>query len=98
METGIGYQNDMLVVSGELNFVTVVNLWKDSLPKLNNYSTLHFNLANVTASNSAGLALILEWIKYAKRHNKPISFTNIPEHLTSILQVAGMQQMMASFN
>ena len=66
----VDYQKEAMIVTGELNFTTVVRLWKDSLPKLATYSSLHFDLAKVTASDSGGVALILEWVKYAKKQNK----------------------------
>ncbi len=91
---GIDFQQILIVVSGELNFTTVPKLWKDSLPRLSGYSILNFDLAKVTSSDSAGVALLLEWLKYAKQENKPIQFTNIPAHLSSILSVSGVTQML----
>lgn len=90
---GIEFQQILIVVSGELNFTTVAKLWKESLPRLSGYSALNFDLAKVTSSNSAGAALLLEWLKYAKQENKPIQFNNIPAHLSSILSVSGISNM-----
>ncbi|MES2216775.1 MAG: STAS domain-containing protein [Pseudomonadota bacterium] len=89
----IDYQADSLQVSGALNFVTVVALWRESLAKLPAYNALHFDMAKVSDCNSAGLALMLEWLKYAKRNNKKIIFNNIPANLASIIKVAGINQI-----
>jgi ABC-type transporter Mla MlaB component len=51
----IDYQQNAMMVAGELNFTTVVRLWNDSLPKLAAYPALHFDLAQVSASNSGGV-------------------------------------------
>jgi len=87
---------DSLVVSGELNFATVVSLWRDSLALLVSQTHLNFDLSGVTLSNSAGMALILEWIKYAKNHSKMIRFENIPAQLVSIISVSGLQSILHS--
>src|SRR5688572_24002437 len=91
---GIDFQQVLIVVSGELNFTTVATLWKESLPRLSGYTELNFYLAKVSGSNSAGVALLLEWIKYAKQEKKPIHFTNIPAHLASILSVSGISALL----
>ncbi|MDR3477583.1 MAG: STAS domain-containing protein [Gammaproteobacteria bacterium] len=94
----IQYQDDSLVVTGELNFRTAVSLWQESLPLIKQYPDLHFDFSAVKSSNSAGLALILEWIKYAKLAKKSIRFSHIPTQLHSIIAVAGLKQMLSSFS
>jgi phospholipid transport system transporter-binding protein len=93
---GIVFQNDFFVVSGELNFTTVVALWNNSLRLLTQAPQLNFDFTQVTASNSAGLALILEWMKYAKQHNKSIRFNNIPKQLNSIIAISGIANMLGT--
>jgi phospholipid transport system transporter-binding protein len=92
----IDYQSDCLHVSGELNFVTVVALWRESLAKLPAYAALVFDMGKVSDCNSAGLALMLEWLKYARRVNKKIKFNNIPANLASIIKVAGINKIVQS--
>jgi phospholipid transport system transporter-binding protein len=86
--------DNLLVVSGELVFQTVMTVWEASLPLLANQSALQFDLAGVTLSNSAGVALILEWMKFAKLHNKVIKFHNTPAQLLSIISVSGLETML----
>lgn len=90
----ISYQNDFFIVAGELNFTTAAVLWSESLPLLAKAPQLNFDLTKVTSSNSGGLALILSWIKYARRHNKAVRFNNIPKQLNSIISVAGIGKML----
>ncbi len=84
-------QDNRLMVSGDLNFSTVMNVWQESFPLLAQCKELHFDLAKVTSANSAGLALLLEWIRYAKKANKTVKFVNIPSQLTSMAATAGIQ-------
>jgi len=94
MTAKISCENDGLIVSGELNFHTVGSLWKQSLPLLSSHKKVHIDLEKVTLVNSAGLSLLLEWIKLAKRENKSISFKNMPEQLISIAKMAGISDML----
>lgn len=83
-------QGGRLIVSGDLNFATVAILWEKSQSFLFSLPALDFDLSQVSSSNSAGLALLVEWIKYANRANKPIKFTEVPSQLKSILSASGM--------
>jgi len=83
-----------LMISGTLNFMTVVELWNASLSFIAKNPALQFDFSKVTAVNSAGLALLLEWLRYAKSHNKMISFDNMPKQLLSIATVAGIEKFL----
>ena len=63
----INYENGRLIVSGDLDFSTVMNVWNQSIALMSVPTELQFDLSNVISSNSAGLALLVEWIKYAKK-------------------------------
>ena len=94
----ITFQNNRLMVSGDLGFQTVMHVWAQSLPLLaqaNTVSELQFDLSNVISSDSAGLALLLEWVKYAKRINRKISFQYLPAQLNSIIAVAGISDLIS---
>ena len=91
----IQFQNNSLVITGELNFATAVSLWNASQPLIKSHSDLHFDFSKVTTSNSAGLAVILEWIKYARRANKTIHFSHIPAQLHSIIAVADIENLIS---
>jgi len=91
--SNITYKNNCLALSGPLDFDTVMDLWRSSLPLLAERSELTFDLSSVSNSNSAGLALLLEWVKYAKNSNKRIHFKNIPSQLLSIAAVSGIDKI-----
>lgn len=87
-------EGDCLVVSGNLNFATIMPLWNASLLLLIKKSSLRFDLSKIVSSNSAGLALLLEWLRYAKEKKKSITFLNIPSQLLSIANVAGVGKIL----
>ena len=94
MTASIEIKKDFFVIVGELNFTSVPDLWKKSLPLLAKSPQLNFDLTGVTTSNSAGIALLLEWVKYAKQHHKAIRFNNIPKQLYSIIAVSGINKLL----
>jgi phospholipid transport system transporter-binding protein len=96
MTASVTLEHNRLMVSGDLNFATVPELSTQSLPLLAQCSALQFDLSRVTSSNSAGLALLLEWLKYAKKTAKTISFAELPKTLMQIALAAGVDKMLTS--
>ncbi len=88
---------DRLMVSGDLNFSTVPLLWQQSLPLLAVSPALYFDFTKITSSNSAGLALLIEWLKYAKKSQKNVKFNNMPAQLKSIIEAAGVHDFLDAF-
>lgn len=82
-----------LVIQGNLNFETVMILWQESQPFFTQYDQLIFDFNEVVNSNSAGLALILEWKKLSIKLNKHIKFQNLPAQLSSIIDTASMHDL-----
>ncbi|MDR3490760.1 MAG: STAS domain-containing protein [Gammaproteobacteria bacterium] len=92
--SNIELKNNSYIVRGELDFTNVNELWKQSLPLLAKETQLNFDFTHVGASNSAGIALLIEWIKYANKQNKKIHFVNIPAQLQSIINVSGIENIL----
>jgi ABC-type transporter Mla MlaB component len=85
-----------LSVSGDLDFMTVMDVWQQSLPLLSQCDILKFDFSRVSHANSSALALLLEWLKYAKQAKKPIFFEQMSDHLKSIAVVAGIDKLLLS--
>ncbi len=86
-------ESGCLKVSGILNFVTIIKLWEESLSFFTKQKSLSINLAHVTHANSGGLALMIEWVNYAKDLKKAILFEDVPLHLQSIIDIAGINHL-----
>ena len=84
-------------VSGVLNFDTVPVLMKQAEQLFNNKDEISVDLADVTDSNSAGLALLLEMIRVTKLQNKLISFKNLPEQIGVVANAYGVDSELGSF-
>ena len=78
-----------------LTFATTPRLYLQTGQMFNTpLPRLTFDLAGVQRVDSAGLALLLEWLREAQRRNKEIRFQNIPEQLAAIARVSGLNDIL----
>jgi phospholipid transport system transporter-binding protein len=75
---------------GDLSFTTVPALRGGLDMKSANRSRLSIDLAGVTRSDSAGLALLIEWLRESERLGKTVTFMNMPVQMQSIARVCGL--------
>ncbi len=83
-----------LVVQGVLNYASVPEIHlvaKNILPKLN---AITVDLSQVEYSDSAGLALLAEWYRYAKQRQIIFSVKQPPVQLLAIANVTGMANVL----
>ncbi|PCI18970.1 MAG: anti-sigma-factor [Piscirickettsiaceae bacterium] len=81
-------------VSGELVFDAVVALLDSSKPFFDGKSDLLFNLKQVDKTDSAGLALLVEWTRIAKHKKQEINFCDLPKQLLDIARVSGLDELL----
>lgn len=94
-QADIIFQENKFLISGELNFANVMAVYKKSLPQINKSTALEFDFSALKSSDSAGLALIIEWIKFAKANNKSIRFAHLSRDLLSIARAAGLGSLIS---
>jgi phospholipid transport system transporter-binding protein len=82
----------LVKLDGVLDLSSVNSLKKQTISLFNGPSEIQFDLSAVVKSNSAALALLLEWLKLAEKNRKTLSFINIPEHLREMARVYGIEQ------
>ncbi len=86
-------RDDVLFVSGHLDFTTVMGLSHDSYALMQQHKCFIVDLSGVTNSNSAGVALLLEWYRFAKEQKQELHLRCIPKQLASILRVANLESI-----
>ncbi len=86
--------DNRLEVEGELDFTTVIGLLADARPLLDAGSDVRIDLQGITRSDSAGLALLIEWMRTAQRLGKAIQFLNIPAQMLAIARVSSLDQVL----
>jgi len=86
-ETGHG----SWVLVGDLSFTSVPELRGGLDIKSADRPQISIDLAGVTRSDSAGLALLIEWLRESERLDKTITFLNMPAQMQSIARVCGLE-------
>lgn len=49
-----------------------------------------FDLSGVTHVDSASLALLIDWVRYAKREKKALSFKHLPEKIVQMMKLSNL--------
>lgn len=88
--------NGHYAISGELGFATVTQLLEQSRKLLftDAVERLELDLAAVTRADSAGLALLLQWMRLARQHDTQISFRNLPPQLLAIAHAGELEPLL----
>ncbi|HCU05261.1 MAG: hypothetical protein A2X77_00335 [Gammaproteobacteria bacterium GWE2_42_36] len=82
--------NNRLIIQGELTFSTTPLLFKEGRTWMRQATSdvLTIDLDAVTQTDSAALALLIEWIRAARQENKQITFLNIPQQLKKLAETS----------
>ena len=75
-------------ISGKFEFETVAAAYFQSMKMFSPHSQLELDLSGVTDADSAGLALLLEWVHWAKQSAREIRFKNIPDQIQTIANIS----------
>jgi phospholipid transport system transporter-binding protein len=81
-------------VNGELSFGTVGALLEQSRKTFDAASSLDIDLSGVNHSDSAGLALLIEWLRLAKRSGKKLNYSNLPPQLLAIAHMSDVDDLL----
>lgn len=81
-------------VCGDLTFATVNDLLVSARRVFTPIKVLDIDLADVSCSDSAGLALLIDWMRAAKKENKPIVFHNIPAQMLAMAHASGLDELL----
>ncbi|MGJ0516158.1 MAG: STAS domain-containing protein [Methylomicrobium sp.] len=80
------------LVDGDLTFATIDKRTVKALAFLTTHKEITIDLARVGNTDSAGLALMIEWIKYCRAKRTLIRFSNVPKQLLSLARLSGFDQ------
>jgi len=80
------------IIDGDLTFSTIDKQTVKSFAFLTASKHVTIDLGRVSCTDSAGLALMIEWIKYTRHHRTQIVFKNIPEQLFNLAKLSGFDK------
>lgn len=92
----IHYDNAAAVfrVSGELVFESVNDLLLESALLFDKAPSLTVDLAEVSRSDSTGLALLVDWTRRAKQQHKSLILKNVPKQTIALAKATGLDEIL----
>jgi phospholipid transport system transporter-binding protein len=87
-------ESGQIDIIGTLGFGKILPLLQQSEPLFDGKTPLLFDLKGVEKTDSAGLALLVEWMSLAKKKGQDIAFTNIPKQMLDIARVSGLDAVL----
>jgi phospholipid transport system transporter-binding protein len=84
-----------LEVSGELTFATVPAVLAANNGKFTGAGALTVDLAGVSRADSAGVALLVEWLRLARRAGRELRYVNMPRQTEQLIRVSGLERVFA---
>ncbi len=82
---------------GELDHHTVVQLLEHSreLFAAAHEGQVTLDLSAVSYSDSTGVALLVEWLKIARRRQIQLTLSNLPTQMRALIQVSGLTELLS---
>lgn len=84
---------DGLAVRGDLTFSTVGRLWQDGARQLREAGWPVLQLDGVQHTDSAGLALLVEWARMAADDQARLQLRGVPDQLRAMAMASHVQEL-----
>jgi phospholipid transport system transporter-binding protein len=85
-------------VSGVLDATTAADVLEQSEPRFAQTPepNIEMDLGGVGESDSAGLALLIEWMRIAKQSGKQIHFANVPAQIEALARISEVEDLIGT--
>jgi len=82
-------------LSGRMSFDTAGSILRKSEELFEPHTLLEIDLSGITHTDSAGLALLLEWITWANHTVREIRFEGMPEKINAIARTTEVDSLLS---
>ena len=81
---------------GALTFANARRARSEGLHALRTSSArdLEMDCAGITHSDSAGLAVLLDWMAIMKQEGRPLCFAHLPPGLLAVARISGVEELL----
>lgn len=94
-DSAITLESGCLRLRGEMTFASVLSLLEQTRPLLQNgHGPLEIDLAEVGRVDSAGLALMIEWLRLAQQSSRQLFFLHLPRQLLAIAEASDLDAIL----
>ncbi len=81
-------------LKGEMTYATVTAALRESERHFGSEGALRVDLKGVKRADSAGLSLLIEWIRRLEAEERDIWFSNLPHQLERLARVSGVFEIL----
>jgi len=81
-------------VSGTLDASTVTSVLEQSAGLFADTPEVYVDLGGVTDSDSAGLALLIEWLKLAHQQRRTMHFVDLPAQIAALARISEVEDLL----
>jgi len=82
------------VLTGEMSFRTAEEILRASEGLFDKHTRIEVDLSRVEKADSAGLALLLEWITWANHTVREIRYASMPERVLAIAKTTEVDHLL----
>jgi len=82
-------------LSGRMTFDTAGDILQKSEELFEPHTLLEIDMSGITQTDSAGLALLLEWITWANHTVREIRFEGMPEKINAIARTTEVESLLS---
>ena len=82
-------------VAGVLDATTVGELLEQSVARFEGSGDLEVDLTMVGDADSAGLALLIEWIRLARTRQQQIRFSGVPAQINALARISEVEDLLS---
>ena len=72
----------------------MTRLLEDGQARFQGVSDIRVDFAGVTESDSSGLALLLEWLRLARKGNQRIRFEHVPQQIIALARISEVDDLL----
>src|SRR5262252_1213862 len=85
-----------LSAEGPLTFTSACRAYESGVAALGRATAakLEIDCRGITSSDSAGLAVLLEWLSLAKRAGRSLRYTQLPPELAALARISDVEDLL----
>lgn len=81
-------------LTGTMGFATVTRILERSKELFDDLPVIELDLSGVTSGDSAGMALLLEWINWARAYQREIRYIGVPAQIRAIARISEVEDLL----
>lgn len=85
-----------LAASGPLDFATAAAALRAGLGLMTGNRAWTIDLSGVTAGDSAGLAVLVEWMSAARARGASVRYASVPAQIVAIARISDLEGLLLS--